>query len=209
MKHSTRILIDDNSQRANQEISELRTMAHQATELIASYNRMPVVGPIELAVDAREFLQNPVAFLDESILNNCGIGFSGKHKPDPAALAAMYRIPYSAIVARSQGVRLSPDKLALLVFDEGSHEVIVTPEAEDQIREKVKIWLSDPEEIAEYTRLKTVCDTLEQLCADYSLSALDKNQVPKALPFIKCVTNGQGWILKPAIERMRKHLNKQ
>lgn len=203
-----RILIDDNSQRANQEIQELKTMARQATELIASYNRMPVVGPIDLAADAKEFLQNPVAFLDESILNNCGIGFTGKHKPDPAALAAMYRIPYSGIVTRSQGLRLSSDKLALLSFDEGSHEVIVTPEAEDRIREKVKIWLSDPDEIAEYERLKTVCDTLEQLCTDYSLSARDKNQVPQALPFIKCVPSGQGWILKPAIELMRKHLNK-
>ena len=201
----TRILIDENVQYANRLITEMKQLARLATEAIAFYNRQPMLSPIELTVDAKDFLTDPVEFIDSSIWNNCGIPFT-KSRPESSAVAAMFGVNYSGVVTKAKALHLTPDKLALLSFDEGSGEVILPPESETVIREHSKLWLTNPEEIAEYERLKGLCDTLNAVCDRYAVGNTERNQIERAVPFISCVPAGQGWTLKPNLNAIRTHL---
>ncbi len=201
----TRILVDENVQYANQRITEMKQLARLATEAIAFYNRQPMLSPIELAVDAKDYLTDPVDFIDSSIWNNCGIPFT-KSRPESSAVAAMFGVNYSGVASKAKALHLTPDKLALLSFDEGSQEVVLTAEGEEKIREQSKLWLTNPEEIAEFERLKGLCDSLNAVCDQYGVSNTERNQIERAVPFISCVPSGQGWTLKPNLNAIRKHL---
>lgn len=205
----TPLLIDNNEQYANQQIVDLKNLARLATELIQTYNKMPVISPIELATDAKEFLLSPIKFFDEMILNNCGISF-GKTKPDPAAIAALYKIPYSGMVARAQGIRLSPEKLSMLAFDEGSLQVIILPETEDLIREKAKIYLTNEEQISRYDRLKKLSDELNAFCLEYHIPGNEINSIARSLPFVSAVPGKAGqWSLGPNLTLIKNGSRKQ
>jgi hypothetical protein len=201
----TRILIDENVQFSNQKIAEMKQLARQATEAIAFYNRQPMLSPIELTLDAKDFLTDPVDFIDSSIWNNCGIPFT-KSRPESSAVAAMFGVNYSGVVTKAKALHMTPERLSLLSFDEGSGEVILPLESETVIREQSKLWLTNPEEIAEYERLKGLCDTLNAACDQYGVSNTERNQIERAVPFISCVPSGQGWTLKPNLNAIRKHL---
>lgn len=205
MKQTTKILIDENVQYANQRITEMKQLARLATEAIALYNRQPMLSPIELTTDAKDFLTDPVEFIDASIWNNCGIPFT-KSRPESSAVAAMFGVNYSGVVTKAKALHLTPEKLALLSFNEGSREIILTTEGEATIREQSKLWLTNPEEIAEFERLKGLCDSLNAVCDEYGVSNTERNAIERAVPFISCTPSGQGWTLKPNLNAIRKHL---
>ena len=201
-----KVLINLNSDNARQSILEMKNQCRLATELIASYNKMPVVPPIETAGDCLEFLKNPVGFMNEAIINNCGLTF-GKAKPDPAAIAAMFRIPSSGITVRAQGIHLSPTQLSMLGFDEGDKTVFLMAEAEEQIFENAKIYLTNEAEIEEYNRLQEVCDSLNELFTRFNISGSDINSAGHSLPFFKAVPGskaGEGWKLSPDVTFVKK-----
>ncbi len=203
-----KILISENVDFARQRIDEMKAVAHQATAAVQLFNKQPMLSKIELAADCREFLSDPKKFIDENIWNNCGMTF-GKIRPEPSAVAAMFAVNYSGVVTAVRNLQLSPDKLALLSFDEGAGVVTLTPEAEETIREQSKLWLTIPEQIAEYERLKPFADQLNDLCDQFGVTAPDKNGVARHLPFLRATTEGRTWKLIPNIDYIKSTIEKK
>lgn len=205
------LLINENAQRAADEIHEHQNRARLMTELVQAYNRLPHLSEIDDAIEAREFLTSPVNYLHESIFNQLGVTFNGKVKPDVAQLATLFGIPYGAIFQRINTTLPHLKNLPFFGFDEGSKSLVLLPEGELQIKENCKIYLTNEREIELYTRIKEVTDQLNELSEMFGLAAVDLNQVPRALNFISCEVKkgGKGYELLPAVNRIKEHLTRE
>lgn len=207
-----KLLISDNAQRAADEIHEHQNRARLMTELVQAYNRLPHLSEVDDAIEARDFLSNPVSYLNESINNQLAIGtFTGKIRPGADRVAELYGIPYSPMLQRINMMSPHLKNLSRFGFDEGSKSLVLLPEGEEEIREACKIYLTNEREIELYTRIKEVTDQLNELGEMFGLAAVDLNQVPRALNFIACEVKkgGKGYELLPAVHRIKEHLTRE
>lgn len=204
------LLINEGTDRANQEIQDHKQRARIMTELIQHYNKLPHLSDIDDAIEAREFLTDPRTYLNEAIFNELGVTWAGKVKPMPEAVATMYGIPYGAIFQRIVGALPHLQNLDRFGFDEGSRTIVLLQSGEDAIREGCRQYLKSEEDIIQYNRLKGVCDQLNELCKEYGLTGLDINTAGRAFPFIVAVPGkpGEGWMLAPNLNLIR-HKNGQ
>lgn len=205
------LLINENAQRAADEIHEHQNRARLMTELVQAYNRLPHLSEIDDAIEAREFLTSPVNYLHESIFNQLGVTFNGKVKPDVAQLATLFGIPYGAIFQRINTTLPHLKNLDRFGFDEGSKSLVLLPEGEEAIKEACKIYLTNEQEIQLYEKVKGVTDQLNEMGEMFGLAAVDLNQVPRALNFISCVVKkgGKGYELVPSVDRIKSHIERE
>ena len=206
------LLISDGSDRARQQIDEHVNRARLMTELVQAYNRLPHLSKVDDATEAREFLSDPVSYLNESIDNQLATGtFTGKVRPEAAKVAELYSIPYVPMLQRINMMSPHLRNLERFGFDEGSQSLVLLPEGEEAIKEACKIYLTNEREIELYTRIKEVTDQLNELSEMFGLAAVDLNQVPRALNFISCEVKkgGKGYELLPAVNRIKEHLTRE
>jgi hypothetical protein len=207
-----KLLISDNAQRAADEIHEHQNRARLMTELVQAYNRLPHLSEVDDAIEAREFLSNPVSYLNESINNQLAIGtFPGKIRPGADRVAELYGIPYVQMLQRINMMSPHLKNLDRFGFDEGAKSLVLLPEGEEAIREACKIYLTNEREIQLYEKVKEVTDQLNELGEMFGLAAVDLNQVPRALNFISCEVKkgGKGYELLPAVHRIKSYLSKE
>jgi len=204
------LLINEGTDRANQEIQDHKQRARIMTELIQHYNKLPHLSDIEDAIEAREFLADPRTYLNEAIFNELGVTWSGKVKPVPEAVATMYGIPYGAIFQRIVGALPHLKHLSRFGFDENVGQIYLLPEGEDVIREECRQYLKSEEDIIQYNKLKGVCDQLNELCKEYKLTGMDINTAARTFSFMVAVPGkpGEGWMLAPNVNLIR-HKNGQ
>jgi hypothetical protein len=202
------LLIDENSQRAESEIREHKNQARLLSELIQHYNRLPHLGEIDTAVEAREFLSDPLGYLNTCIYNQLATGmFSTKVKPEASKIAELYSIPYPAIMQRINGVRPYLRNLDRFAFDEGNRTLVLLPEGEEAIRAACKIYLTNEAEIEEYNKLKTVAESLNEVFLRFCSTGVDINTAAHALPFLRAVPGskaGENWKLMPDVTFVKK-----
>ncbi len=205
------LLINENAQRAADEIHEHQNRARLMTELVQAYNRLPHLSEIDDAIEAREFLTSPVNYLHESIFNQLGVTFNGKVKPDVAQLATLFGIPYGAIFQRINTTLPHLKNLDRFGFDTSLKSLVLLPEGTEAIREACKIYLTNEQEIQLYEKVKGVTDQLNEMGEMFGLAAVDLNQVPRALNFISCEVKkgGKGYELLPAVNRIKEHLTRE
>jgi len=204
------LLINENAQRAADEIHEHQNRARLMTELVQAYNRLPHLSEIDDAIEAREFLSCPVNYLHESIFNQLGVTFNGKVKPDVAQLATLFGIPYGAIFQRINTTLPHLKNLDRFGFDEGSKSLVLLPEGEEAIKEACKIYLTNEQEIQLYEKVKGVTDQLNVFAEMFGLGNIDLNMVPKSLSFISCVgKKGKGYELVPSVDRIKSHIERE
>jgi len=205
-----KLLVSENRDAANRRINEMRNAARQASNLIEFYNKGPVLSPIVTAEQAKQFLTSPKEYLDNAVLSQTGVSFgNGNVKPIPGQVAAFFGMPYGLIVNKINECLVHLYDLSAFSFDEGSHQVVITPEAEAKIKEDSKIYLSDPEMIEEYTVVKKLCDDLNGHAEQYNILPHDLNRAASALSLKAAVkASGQGWELIPDVDAIRKHLKK-
>ena len=204
------LLINENAQRAADEIHEHQNRARLMTELVQAYNRLPHLTEIDDAIEAREFLTSPVNYLHESIFNQLGVTFNGRVKPDVAQLATLFGIPYGAIFQRINTTLPHLKNLDRFGFDEGSKSLVLLPEGEEAIKEACKIYLTNEQEIQLYEKVKGVTDQLNVFAEMFGLGNIDLNMVPKSLSFISCVgKKGKGYELVPSVDRIKSHIERE
>lgn len=204
------LLINENAQRAADEIHEHQNRARLMTELVQAYNRLPHLSEIDDAIEAREFLSCPVNYLHESIFNQLGVTFNGRVKPDVAQLATLFGIPYGAIFQRINTTLPHLKNLDRFGFDEGSKSLVLLPEGEEAIKEACKIYLTNEQEIQLYEKVKGVTDQLNVFAEMFGLGNIDLNMVPKSLSFISCVgKKGKGYELVPSVDRIKSHIERE
>jgi len=204
---NTKVLISDNSEAANQRISELRQTAASYTTLIAAYNSLPVLTNITTAEQAKDFLTDPIKYLDTAVLTDTG--FKSRITPNVSKVGELYGINYGQIQQKIVMTRVNTILIPLFSFDESSLKIELMPESEEKIKEESKIYLSDPKEIEEYNKVKQLCENLNSYFTRYHLDAVSMNQIPSATG-LRCVGKrpGPGYLLIPNIEMIKKLLNK-
>jgi len=204
-----RVLLDERKDLANQAIIDARRDGRVMTELIAYFNSMPVLAPIETAEEAKEFLKAPTPFFEERILRDCGISFPEGAKPRAAVIAAMYEIPHSAFVEKVIHTRIKGVKLHLYSFDEATKKIELLPESEQAIREEWAIFIVEGQETEELAKIQTIADAINELAPRYRLDGTDLHRVVSALRFFKTVPKpGGGWQLAPAFDEIKKWIGK-
>lgn len=204
------LLISDGAERAQREIDEHRNRARLMTELIQAYNRLPHLGDIDTAIEAREFLSNPIIYLNTSIDNQLATGtFTGKVRPEAGKVAELYSIPYVPMLQRINMMSPHLRNLDRFGFDEEARTLVLLPEGEEAIRESCKVWLTNEQEIGLYKNIQSVCDSLNSLCDMFENQAFEKNATASNLNFLKCVPQGRGWTFVPNVERLRAHLTRE
>lgn len=206
------LLINENTQRAADEIHEHQNRARLMTELVQAYNRLPHLGDIDTAIEAREFLSNPVSYLNESIDNELATGtFTGKIRPDASRVAELYGIPYVQMLQRINMMSPHLRNLDRFGFDEGSKSIVLLPEGEEAVREACKIYLTNEQEIELYEKVKVLTDQLNEMGVMFGLGNPEFNMVPKSLSFISCVVKkgGKGYELVPSVDRIKSHIERE
>lgn len=207
MKTENLVLISDNSEVANQRITEMRQQATNMTALIQAFNSLPILSNIETAENAKALLTDGIGYLNNAVLNDTG--FKSKATPSLEKVAELYGINYGAIRQKINTARVNVSTIGMFSFDESNLTVELLPDSEEKIREESKLYLSDSEEIAEYDKVKTLCDDLNDYFTRYHLDAISMNQIPSATG-LRCVGKrpGPGYLLIPNIEMIKKLLNK-
>jgi hypothetical protein len=205
-KENLKILIDENRQYAETKIRELKQQGIAMTELIKVFNLQPVLKKIETSEDAKAFLNSPLDYLNMAVIRDCGMTF-GSHKPNPEQVATLFNIKYGAVAQKINQTRPKPSELQWYSFDESTLQIELMPESEEAVREQCKVWLNDPDEIAEYNKVRGLCDSLNEFAERYKLTNSDLNAIP-AYTGLKCVVkpDGHGWHLIPSIDNIRKYL---
>jgi hypothetical protein len=206
MAKNQKILISENSSGATARISELKQKAVVLTGLIEAYNLQPVLKKITTAEQCKEFLTDPLRYMDQAVLTDTG--FRSTVTPSPLKVAELYGINYSAIQQKISLARIATTPLELFSFNESDCKVELLGSAEEIIREQSKIYLSDPEEIEEYTRVKALTDLLNDYCTRYNVHTTNMHQIPANLG-LRCDVkeSGQGYQFNPDIRVIRKSLN--
>jgi len=201
-----KLLVDENKQGAEQRIAELRQTAASYTTLIAAYNALPVLTDITTAEQAKDFLTDPIKYLDTAVLTDTG--FKSRITPNVSKVGELYGINYGQIQQKIVMTRVNTILIPLFSFDESSLKIELMPESEEKIKEESKIYLSDPKEIEEYNKVKQLCNDLISYFTRYHLDAISMNQIPSATG-LRCVGKrpGPGYMLIPSVEMIRE-LNK-
>ncbi len=204
-----KLLINDNADRANSDIQNLTQHGKAVSETIRFWNSQPALSPLSTAKSVSDFLKDPLDYLDKHVLSDTGVTF-GAHKPDPRMIAQMFRIQYDELVRKistSQARNLNVD---LFTFEPDRCEIVLSAEGKEIVRERARIYLTDPDDITQYNRLKGICDQLNGLCKEFNVGNPEINQVSRALPFIVAVPGkpGEGWMLAPNVNLIR-HKNGQ
>ena len=123
-----KLLISEGADRARMELDEHRNRARLMTELIQAYNRLPHLGNIDTAIEARAFLSNPISYLNECIDNQLATGtFTGKIRPDASRVAELYGIPYVPMLQRINMMSPHLRNLDRFGFDEEKIEILLLP----------------------------------------------------------------------------------
>jgi len=203
---NSKILIDSGEKTANVRLSEMKQQAIRMTELIKAFNLQPVIEKIGKTEQAKEFLSDPLKYFEEAIINDCGMTF-GKNKPNPEQVASLFNIQYLAVKQKVNSTRINQKDLQYYIFDEASLLIELMPESEDSIRKQCEIYLSNPDDIKEYSRVNKLCQSLNQYFADYSIHPSSMHALEPHLG-VRCAIKegGQGYELKPNIENIKKHL---
>ena len=204
-----KVLYDERKDLANQMIVEHKHDATMMTRLITAFNNLPVVAPIKTAEQAKKFLSGPVAYLDERVLADTGIQFAGGARPTPRVVAQMFEIGYSSFVETVSNTRLSNSQLSRFTFDESSGKVELNPEAEQQIREDCKIYITPGADTEEFNHIQQLADTINELAPRYNIDGTDLHRVVAALRFFRTVAKpGGGWMLAPEATEIKKALGR-
>ena len=202
-----KLLINDNVDRANSDLQNLTQHGKGVSETIRFWNSQPALSPLSTAKSVSDFLKDPLDYLDKHVLSDTGVTF-GTHKPDPRMIAQMFRIQYDELVRKistSQARNLNVD---LFKFEPDKCEVVLSDEGKEIVRERARQYLTDPDDVAQYIKLKGVCDQLNELCREYNIGNPEINQVSRALPFIVAVPGkaGEKWGFRPNANYIR-HMN--
>jgi hypothetical protein len=204
MKKMKPLLISDGADRARLELDEHRNRARLMTELVRAYNRLPHLSDIDTAVEAREFLSDPIDYLNTCIDNQLATGIViGKIRPDASRVAELYGIPYAPMLQRINMMRPHLRNFDRFGFDESARTVVLLPEGEEAIRELCKVYLTNEQEIELYQTINDACDMLNTLCDKFSIPAHDRNPAAVHLNFMQCMVNGRAWHFVPNVERLR------
>lgn len=204
-----KILYDERKDLANQEVNDRKFDAHRMTELIQAYNALPVVRQITTAEEAKKFLTGPVPYLDERILQDCGVSFQTGARPKARIIGEMFEIPYSAFVDKVQGLKPRTGHLEYYTFDEATKRIELSPEAVEVIRESVKVYIEPGRDQEEFTKIQKLADTLNEMAPMYRLDGTDLHRVVAALRFFRTVAKpGGGWLLTPNHDEIMKALSR-
>lgn len=199
-----KLLINDNVDRANSDIQNLTQHGKAVSETIRFWNSQPALSPLSTAKSVSDFLKDPLDYLDKHVLSDTGVTF-GAHKPDPRMIAQMFRIQYDELVRKistSQARNLNVD---LFTFEPDGCEIVLSAEGKEIVRERARIYLTDPNDIAQYNKLKGISNQLNELCKEFNVGNPEINQISRALPFFVAVPGkaGEGWSLGPNVNLIR------
>lgn len=204
-----KVLLDARKDLADQAVRDAHRDARVMSELIAYFNSMPVIAPIETAEEAKDFLTRPTPFFEERILRDCGVTFATGAKPRASTIAQMFEIPHSAFVDKITYTRIKGVKLHLYSFDEATKKIELMPESEAVIREEWALYVEEGAETEELARIQTLADTINEMAPRYKLDGTDLHRVVAALRFFRTVPKpGGGWMLAPAFEEIKKWIGK-
>ena len=204
-----RILLDERKDLANQAIQDAKRDGRVMSELIAFFNSMPVLAPIETAEEARQFLKAPTPFFEDRILRDCGVSFATGAQPRAAVIAQMFEIPHGAFVDRVIHTRIKGAKLERYSFDEATKKIELMPESEALIRDEWAIYIEEGQETEELAKIQSIADAINELAPRYRLDGTDLHRVVAALRFFKTVPKpGGGWQLAPAFDEIKKWIGK-
>jgi hypothetical protein len=200
-----KILISDHKEIAEKHIQTLKTQAAGMTELIKTYNSLPVLRPIETREQVKEFLEHPVEFLNNAVIKDTGITFSAKAKPLPEQVAAIFGIPHDKFIQQLSRIRIG--NLEYMKFDQESLTIEFDPDCEKTIFEEFKEYARSEEEAAEILKCRELCKGLNEWCDRYGISPSDMNIVADRIG-LKCEVkpDGHGWELKEHISFIRNML---
>jgi hypothetical protein len=175
------------------------------TALVKAFNAMPVLASLTTAEQVKEFLTEPVKYLDQAILKDTG--FTSKVTPSVSGVAQLYGINYAGMIQKIQGARVNPAEIALFSFDETSFVIELMPASETEIRENSKQWIEDVDEVKEWESVKALCDEMNSYFERYQIHPSSMNAIPGHMG-LKCQikTGTKGWELAPALETIKKHL---
>jgi hypothetical protein len=202
-----KVLYDERKDLANQEIIDRKYDAARMTELIAAFNALPVVKPITTAAEAKKFLQGPTNYLDERILQDCGVSFQTGARPKARIIGEMFEIPYSAFVEKVQYMKVRSGRLELYTFDEATKKVELNPEAEATIREDCKIYIEPGRDTEEFNKIQSLADTFNEMAPMYNIDGTDLHRAIGAFRFFRTVVKpGGGWQLAPNVDEIKKAL---
>jgi len=204
-----RILLDERKDLANQAILDAKWDARVMTELIAYFNSMPVLAPIETAEEAKEFLKAPTPFFEARILRDCGVSFTTGAQPRAAVIAQMFEIPHSAFVDRIVHTRIKGVKLNRYTFDEATKKIELMPSAEAEIREEWALFAEEGAETKELAKIQALADTINEMAPRYRLDGTDLPRAISSLRFFKTAPRpGGGWMLAPNFDEIKKSFGK-
>lgn len=204
-----RILLDERKDLANQAITDAKRDGRVMSELIAFFNSMPVLAPIETAEEAKQFLQAPTPFFEDRILRDCGVSFATGAQPRAAVIAQMFEIPHGAFVEKVIHTRIKGVKLERYSFDEATKQIELMPESEAVIRDEWALFVEEGAETEELAKIQTIADAINELAPRYRLDGTDLHRVVAALRFFKTVPKpGGGWQLAPAFDEIKKWIGK-
>lgn len=204
-----RILLDERKDLANQAILDAKWDARVMTELIAYFNSMPVLAPIETAEEAKEFLKAPTPFFEARILRDCGVSFTTGAQPRAAVIAQMFEIPHSAFVDRIVHTRIKGVKLNRYTFDEATKKIELMPSAEAEIREEWALYAEEGAETKELAKIQALADTINEMAPRYRLDGTDLHRAISSLRFFKTAPRpGGGWMLAPNFDEIKKSFGK-
>ena len=204
-----RVLLDERKDLANQVIIDARRDGRVMTELIAYFNSMPVLAPIETAEEAKEFLKAPTPFFEARILRDCGVTFTTNAKPRAATIAQMFEIPHAAFIEKITYTRIKGVKLNRYTFDEATKKIELMPEAEAEIRDEWAIYVEEGAETEELARVQALADTINEMAPRYRLDGTDLHRAISSFRFFKTAPRpGGGWMLAPNFDEIKKSFGK-
>lgn len=197
-----RVLISENRNFAEKHIETLKAQISGMVELIRVFNTLPVITPIETVEQVEIFLDDPVAFLDDTIVADSGMTF--KHKPVPEQVAAIFGIPYEQFIKQISRVHVSKfdEKLR---FEDG--ELSLNPEYEKSIFEQFKEYAGTEAEAEEIIKDRKLCKLLNERVARYEIPDLLINQAAQNL-YLKSEVkpDGHGYEFREDIGVIREKL---
>ena len=160
------MLIAENKERAELQIAAYTDKAKKINELLSYYNGLDVVGKITTKKEVFQFLNNPIEYFDNAILQDAGLSFR-KSTPNPKKLAEIFNLNYDETIGRIMSTGLSKTIVEMLDYVNGA--IIVKDEIKAQIFEQFKEYTENQAQINAVNLTRDLCNILNDYCTRFEL----------------------------------------
>ena len=203
-----KLLIDNRDEISSSEIYRLKKKSGSMIALVDNYNSLDILESLNSEKSIRQFLKEPLQYLETHLLSEPGL-LIAKKQPSFDTILRFYQIDLTEFKRLVIDSRENLDYFIINISEEGN--ITIAPD-ETKLKEKAKLYLTSPAEIAEWESQQQFCDSITDYCLNkMKMHPSILNSISKLLDFDMTTRQfgGKGWYLSPKIEKVRQYLTLQ